>query len=198
LDGAGTTTQLERLGRALRERGLTVTLTREPSDGPVGTLIRQALTKRLRMRDGAPLSPETLALLFAADRVDHVGSEIAPALERGEWVLSDRYLLSSLAYQSPAVPMKWVETVNAFAPPPDLTLFVDVRPATAAKRRAHRGGAGELFEDEVTQRRVLRQYRQALRLRMKRERISIVRGEGSPEEVTRLAWSQIERVFGSP
>src|SRR5690349_10994916 len=91
LDGAGTTTQLECLSRALRQRGATVCATREPSDGPVGVMLRQALTGRLGLKGGAPLSHETLALLFAADRMDHLQAEVLPALERGETVICDRY-----------------------------------------------------------------------------------------------------------
>ena len=74
--------------------------TREPSDGPVGTMIRQALTGRLGLPGGAgPLAPETLALLFAADRTDHLAAQVLPALAAGKVVLCDRYVLSSLAYQ---------------------------------------------------------------------------------------------------
>ncbi|HLL53606.1 MAG TPA: dTMP kinase, partial [Myxococcaceae bacterium] len=92
LDGAGTTTQCERLASELRSRGFRVLVTREPSDGPVGTMIRQALTGRLGMPGGnGPLAPETLALLFAADRADHLHARVRPALERGEIVISDRY-----------------------------------------------------------------------------------------------------------
>ena len=83
LDGAGTTTQCEALGQALRAAGKRVATTREPSDGPVGMLIRQALTGRLGLGRGAPLTPDAMALLFAADRVDHVASEIEPALKKG-------------------------------------------------------------------------------------------------------------------
>src|SRR4051794_39709628 len=100
LDGAGTTTQTERLATRLREEGHRVLTTREPSDGPVGMLLRQALTGRLTLPGAhAPLADETLALLFAADRTDHLASRVEPALGRGEVVLCDRYVLSSLAYQ---------------------------------------------------------------------------------------------------
>src|SRR5579864_7294663 len=99
LDGAGTTTQLVRLAERLRRAGERVVATAEPTDGPIGALIRQALRRRLVHRDGRALTDESLALLFAADRVDHVAGEIEPALARGQHVLCDRYVLSSLAYQ---------------------------------------------------------------------------------------------------
>lgn len=193
LDGAGTTTQCERLGAALRARGFRVLTTREPSDGPVGTLIRQALTGRLRLPgDMGPLAPETLALLYAADRTDHLHARVRPALERGEIVLSDRYLLSSLAYQGSALPMAWVEEANAFAGPADLTLFVQVSPAVAARRRAGRGGEAELFEAEALQRRIARQYLAAIRRRARKERIVRVDGSGTPDEVTKALLEALE------
>ncbi len=188
LDGAGTTTQCERLAAELRARGFRVLTTREPSDGPVGTMIRQALTGRLGLPGGkGPLAPETLALLFAADRTDHLNARIRPALERGEIVLSDRYLLSSLAYQGAGLPMAWVEQANAYADKPDLTLFVQVDPAIAARRRAGRGGDAELFEAEELQRRIARQYLTAIRRRAAKERIARIDGNGAPEDVTKAA-----------
>src|SRR4051812_23154926 len=128
LDGAGTTTQADRLGSWLRAQGRKVHVTAEPTAGPIGGLIRLALGKRLVTQAGAALAPEALALLFAADRLDHWESDIAPKLARGVDVLSDRYLLSSIAYQSVENEMGWIESVNSRVPPPDLTLFLRVRP----------------------------------------------------------------------
>jgi dTMP kinase len=195
LDGAGTTTQTQRLAERLRAEGTRVRTTREPSDGPIGTLIRQALTGRLGLpgRSG-PLSEETLALLFAADRRDHVDAEIAPALERGEWVLCDRYLLSSLAYQGTALPRAWVETINATAPSPDLTLFLEVKTQVAASRRGGRGGPAELFENDARQRKVARAYRESIRLRSRHERIVELDGSQSVDQVTEAAWQQIKKL----
>src|SRR5215471_2535238 len=100
LDGAGTTTQAERLASRLRQAGYAVLVTREPSDGPVGTVLRRALAGGVALpHRGGPLSDHTLALLFAADRMDHLCAEILPALGKGQIVLCDRYLLSSYAYQ---------------------------------------------------------------------------------------------------
>ncbi|WP_426731062.1 dTMP kinase [Myxococcus faecalis] len=197
LDGAGTTTQAERLAAALRAEGHGVLTTREPSDGPVGTLIRQALTGRLGLPQGAgPLTPQTLALLFAADRTDHLAARVLPALEEGKLVLCDRYVLSSLAYQGASLPMRWVEQVNDYAVSPDLTLFVGVAPEVAAKRRAARGGAAELFEADEAQRRIAKQYLAAIRRRAKKERIVHIDGEQGIEAVTRASLVQIRRLLG--
>ena len=100
IDGSGTTTQLERAVACVAGLGHRATATREPSDGPVGHLLREALLGRLHMPDGEKLDGRTMALLFAADRIDHLQREIEPQLAAGTSVLSDRYLLSSLAYQA--------------------------------------------------------------------------------------------------
>lgn len=194
LDGAGTTTQCEAIAAALRRRGHEVWVTREPSTGPVGSLLRQALSGRLTRPGGKPLCDDTLALLFAADRTDHVASEIDPALERGAVVLSDRYLLSSLAYQGAALPMDWVAALNARARTPDLTLFVEVSLAEAARRRRARGGDEELFDAPQVQRRTARQYRKAIALRKKAgEEIVVIDGDLKVAQVTALCLSALEK-----
>jgi dTMP kinase len=196
LDGAGTTTQLERLGAALRGQGHAVLTTREPSDGPVGTLIRQGLTGRLGLpQGGGPLTPSTLALLFAADRADHLAAQVEPALAQGKVVLCDRYVLSSLAYQGKDLPMEWVAELNRDARPADLTLFVEVDVATAARRRAVRGGAEELFEAEAAQRQIAKRYQQAVALRGGREHVVRVDGAATVEAVTAEALAAVQRVL---
>jgi len=185
LDGAGTTTQVERLATALKAEGHSVLTTREPSDGPVGVLIRQALTGRVVLPGSAgPLAPETLALLYAADRTDHLRARVLPALEAGQVVLSDRSVLSSLAYQGASLPMEWVESINSHAIPADLTLFVQVSIEVAARRRAARGGPEELFDAEEKQRRISRQYEAAIALRGTREHVVRIEGDASVEAVT--------------
>jgi dTMP kinase len=193
LDGAGTTTQAQAIAKVFRAEGREVVVTAEPSTGPIGTLIRQTLTGRLGLpgHEG-PLTAETLALLFAADRVDHLAAEIEPALARGALVLSDRYLLSSLAYQGAQVGMAWVAALNQAARRPDLTLFVTVDVKTAAKRRGVRGGREELYESDAVQRRTAAQYQKAIALRRRaREQIVTLDGGQTIDEVTRAAVAQI-------
>ena len=192
LDGAGTTTQSAAIAAALRAKGRTVVTTREPSDGPIGKLIRQALTGHLTLAARRPLTPETLALLFAADRVDHVAREVEPALASGAVVLSDRYLLSSLAYQGSQLPIDWVAEVNGRARMPDLTLFLEIDPEVGAQRRAVRGGKRELYETRAIQRRTAKQYLNAIALRRKAgEKIVVIDGGQSVAEVTSAALKAI-------
>jgi dTMP kinase len=185
LDGAGTTTQAARLQAWLEARGRKVHLTAEPSRGPVGTQIRHVLSGRLRGAGGRPFSPEALALLFAADRLDHWESEIRPRLEEGMDVVSDRYVLSSLAYQAVDTgAADWVAAINGRAPAPDLTLFLEVRPAVALRRRYAASGEREIFEVPAFQKRVHRAYRDALRRIVRAgERVAVVPGEQPVDEV---------------
>ncbi len=192
LDGAGTTTQCAAIAARLRADGRKVLVTREPSDGPVGTLIRQALTHRARLPDGRPLTAATLALLFAADRVDHVAAEIEPALEEGAIVLSDRYLLSSLAYQGAELPLNWVAGINWRSRVPDLTLFLSVDPKLAEQRRGARGGREELYESSAAQKKIAKAYRKAISLRMGAgEKIVELDGSRPVAKVTQAALSHI-------
>src|SRR5580693_8502583 len=100
IDGAGTTTQVARLADRLRGKKHPVRTTREPSDGPIGALVRQVLTGRVIVPGGRAPNWTTMALLFAADRMDHMEAEIEPWIAEGGIMVSDRYDASSLAYQS--------------------------------------------------------------------------------------------------
>lgn len=161
IDGSGTTTQAVRLAHHLETCGETrrqVLRTAEPSTGPIGRLIREAL------RDTKIVGDEALALLFAADRIDHIETEIGPAITRGAVVITDRYLLSSLAYQSSYLPTDWVLSINARARRPDASILLRVSAETAEQRRQHRGGETERFDAIERQRRIASAYEQALTL----------------------------------
>ena len=153
IDGAGTTTQARLLVDSLCQAGQRAHLTREPSDGPLGRLIRQVL----RHQTG-PVDRAALALLFAADRVDHLQREIEPMLAQGAHVVTDRYVYSSLAYQSMDLELEWVATINTLAPEADLTIYLRVDPQTAAQRRGSRGAGAELFETDAQQQRICAIY----------------------------------------
>ena len=190
IDGSGTTTQAARLAASLRASGHPVVSTREPSDGPLGVVLRQALTRRL-----VGLSDRVLALLFAADRLDHLASVVEPALAKGKVVVSDRYVLSSLAYQGMRLPLAWVEALNAAARPADLTLYLEVDPGTAARRRQGRGGTEELFDADEVQRAVARAYRRVVRKHARAQRVVRVDGRAAPDEVAREILSRVRAVL---
>jgi dTMP kinase len=197
LDGAGTTTQAARLAGWLAARGRRVHVTAEPSRGPVGALVRQVLSRRITGPEGGDFDPRALALLFAADRLDHWEGEIRPHLERGEDVVSDRYVLSSLAYQSVSTgDAAWVAQVNARAPAADLTLFLRVAPAVALRRRYAASSEREIFEVPAFQRRVHAAYGRALRrLRASGDRVVEVPGHLPVEEVGRRVADAVEALL---
>jgi len=185
LDGAGTTTQARLLGERLRAGGRAVHVTAEPSGGPAGALLRQILTGRVAGPGGAPVDPGAVALLFAADRLDHVAAEVEPRLAAGSDVVSDRYVLSSLAYQAVTTgDPAWVAAINRRAPAPDLTVFLRVRPTLALGRRRRAETTPELYERAALQRRVAATYERALaRLRRAGERVAVLDGERPVDEV---------------
>jgi dTMP kinase len=134
-EGAGKSTQVRLLVDALRESGRTVTVTREPGGTRVGAAIRALL---LDPATGA-LAERTEALLYAADRAEHVATVIGPALARGEVVISDRYVDSSLAYQGAgrSLPLADVAALSALATGglvPHLTVLLDVDPEVGLGR----------------------------------------------------------------
>jgi len=112
---------------------------------------------------GEKFDRSALALLFAADRLDHARCEVLPALRSGKWVVSDRYVLSSLAYQALDLPQPYIAAINTRAPRPDLTLFLDVPAEVSLRRKKAQAPHPDLFEDLATQRRVARNYLQALK-----------------------------------
>lgn len=157
IDGSGTTTQRGALANALRARGHVVLETNEPSSGSIGRLARERLAQ-----GAASLDRGALALLFAADRLDHVATEIEPALAAGQIVITDRYVMSSWVYQSLDCDPAWVRSINRRAPWPDLTFVIDV-PASEGMRRilARRGALGpalEIYETTPLQERLAAGY----------------------------------------
>jgi dTMP kinase len=160
IDGSGTTTQLGLLERHLTARGRRVRATREPSQGPVGRLLREILLGGHRQPDGAPVDGQAMALLFAADRRDHLRREIEPALTAGFDVVSDRYLLSSLAYQAQEAERDWVAALARDVRRPDLTLLLDLPSETAAARRRAAGRIEERYDADAVQAAVAARYRE--------------------------------------
>ena len=129
LDGCGKTTQAKLLAKKLRKSHNAV-YTAEPSRGKIGTFIRKRCLYGKKR-----LSTVVEALLFAADRVEHVENEVRPALYEGHLVISDRYVYSSLAYQGAAgLSIEWIEQINEHALKPDLAVFIDVDPKTVMHR----------------------------------------------------------------
>lgn len=181
MDGSGKSTQAAMLADALEARGIPVVRTREPGGTPVGERVREILLS------GAPgeLDLGAEALLFAAARAELVRRVVAPALEEGRWVVSDRFLDSSLAYQGAArgLGVDTVLAVNRLAVgdrAPDRALVIDVPVALATSRRCAAPDRIEAEGDGFLER-VAAGYRD-LAARFP-ERVRLVDGTGAPEEV---------------
>jgi dTMP kinase len=155
-EGVGKSTQLKRLAEALRAHDLDVIETREPG----GSQGAEAIRKLLLEGEAERWTPEAEALLFAAARADHVARTIRPALERGAWVLCDRFLDSSIAYQGAAGgvgadAIRQLHAIGSRGFLPDRTLLLELPSAEAARRLDSRGGAdrmeakGDAYHDRV-------------------------------------------------
>lgn len=159
LDGSGTTTQAALLTQRLGGLQLRVAATFEPTDSIIGKLIRDVLSGRVRVTDGA------LALLYAADRDNHIHNPedgILRMLKDNDVVISDRYLFSSLVYQGLQIPEHHVESYNSFFPLPEILVYIDT-PVEECIRRIHsRGGDKEIFEVESFQKQVYARYNDVL------------------------------------
>jgi len=163
IDGAGTTTQSKLLHKYLTDMGVRTHITREPSDGRLGRMVREVLSGRLASSAGTPFDRRALALLFAADRMDHIISEIAPKINACEVVISDRYTLSSLAYQSIDCDLRWVETLNSQAMLPDLYIFLRVPPSVSLKRIENSRKKKDIFEELMFLEKVASAYEKAMK-----------------------------------
>ena len=147
-DGAGKTTQAGLLGAWLEARGREVVRTREPGGTALGASLRELLLH------GGDVSPRAEALLYAADRAQHVAEVVRPALERGAVVVQDRYIDSSLAYQGAARSLDpgEVRGLSEWASGglwPHLTVLLDVSPELAVARRSAAGGTADRLEREA-------------------------------------------------
>jgi dTMP kinase len=194
IDGSGTTTQTERLVEHLRRRGRTAVSTREPSAGPVGRLLREVLLGHHRISRDVSLDGRTMALLFAADRFDHLQREVEPILAAGNDVVSDRYLMSSLAYQAEEADREWVALLARGVRPPDLTILLDIPIEVAARRRLLAGRPEERYDADSYLSRVADNYR---RLARANASAVILDGSAAREDVAAVVVAAVEARFAS-
>ncbi len=153
LDGSGKTTQAKFLAKKL-EKTYKVILTAEPSLGKIGSFIREDC-----LYEDKRLPTEAEALLFAADRIEHMHNEVKPALDDGKIVICDRYIYSSLAYQGNAgLSLDWIKTINARALQPDFSIFIDVAPEKVIERLQRKKSVMETLEIQQRVREVYLKY----------------------------------------
>ena len=192
-DGSGTTTQLNTIEQFILHNKLTlppVYITFEPTKGSIGQLIRRSLKGEIN------LSPQTIAMLFAADRNEHLfGSDgIAERCRRGELVVCDRYLPSSLVYQGITCGDELPARLNQHFPRPELLLFFDIESETALKRIEKRGQK-EIYEYMDFQIQVRERYKTLLpELSAQGVKVHTIDASNPPEDVARNVWEIIKEL----
>ena len=195
IDGSGKSTQMARLAQRLEQAGIDCLTTCEPTNGPIGRLLRQVLTGQVEC-DSRVVAP-----LFAADRLDHLLREedgLCRAVEAGRTVLTDRYYFSSYAYQSVDLPLEWVIEANrpcAELLRPTATLFIDVSPELALERIAQNRTGTELFETRERLVRTREQYFRAFDLQKDWERVVLIPGDREIEAVAQDIWAAAAPFF---
>jgi dTMP kinase len=182
VDGAGKSTGLEWFVAALRQRGIDLLVTREPGGTPLGEQLREILLHQ-------PMHAETEAMLMFAARREHVEQVIRPALQRGTWVISDRFSDASFAYQGGGrgVPLAKLEQLEQWVHgdlQPDLTLLFDI-PIEVARQRLDNNASLDKFEREKGE--FFERVRQAYLARVARmpQRYAVIRAEKTLSEVQR-------------
>ncbi|MBQ7499532.1 MAG: dTMP kinase [Clostridia bacterium] len=190
IDGSGKGTQIKLLAEKLDRIGKEYVLTKEPTDGNIGKLLRQYLTRSIEGDE------RSVAALFAADRLDHIFGKggMLDLIDKGKTVICDRYYLSSYAYHSVGVDMDWVISMNseaAAALRPYAQIFIDVSPETAMERIKARGEKLELFEELERLTRVRNNYFAAMEKLADVENLIIVDGARSPETVAEEVFDRL-------
>ena len=180
LDGSGKTTQAKILAKKINN----AIYTSEPSKGLIGHYIRNSYLYSKKR-----LSPFVEALLFAADRIEHLESEIIPALNEGTTVICDRYVFSSLAYQGASgISLDWIETINKAILYPDLAIFIDVEPEKSMRRL---NSKKSLMENLQTQTKVRDIYLKFV----EDKKLTLVNGDNTKTKVTEDLFSIVKNYF---
>jgi dTMP kinase len=195
-EGTGKSTQADLLAKRLRNFMISVVQTREPGGSLGAEIIRHVLLSGA----AKPFGPDAEAVLFAAARADHVLTTIRPALDRGRWVICDRYIDSTRVYQGalgqvdPRV-IKGLERLTAGDLIPDLTFVLDVDPEIGLERAAARRklGAADRFERETIE--FHQKLRQAYRdiAAANSERCVLIDAQGGPQEISEQIWKVVDR-----
>lgn len=195
IDGSGKSTQIQMLANKIQQEGIRCYQTCEPSGGPIGSLTRQILTGRIKTDN------RVIAAMFAADRLDHLLNEvdgIISKVKEGICVITDRYYFSSYAYHSVDVPMDWVIKTNeesAKVLRPDVTVFIDIDADTAMDRINKNRFHTELFEKKSRLEKVRNNYLKAFELLKNEEKVIIVDGTKTVEEIAEEIWKQVKPLF---
>lgn len=195
IDGSGKSTQIDLLSNRLKEKGIYCYTTMEPTDSPIGSIIHQIMTGRIKTDN------RVIAGLFVADRLDHLLNDvngILPKILEGTTVITDRYYFSSYAYHSVDMPMEWVIQANSQSKEilqPTVTIFIDVEPDLAVERIAKNRFHQELFEKKSRLIKVREKYLEAFKKLEDEEEFIIIDGNKSEEEIAEKIWDELNKYF---
>lgn len=195
IDGSGKSTQSKMLAENLREDKHKPYITFEPTDSPIGSVIRNIMKGRINA------DHKTIAGLFVADRLDHLQNEvngIVKKLEEGYTVITDRYYFSSYAYHGTHMDMEWVIQANAMSTGilrPDINIFIDVPPETCMQRISENRSIMDLYEtlDNLTA--VRDKYFEAFQRLKNEEHVVIINGNRPAEAIAADVLKEVEAVM---
>lgn len=196
IDGSGKSTLVRHLKEQMTAEGIPFYDTCEPTNSPIGSIIRNVLNRRIQMDE------KTIAALFLADRLDHIQNEangMLKFLDQGIHVISDRYYFSSYAYHSTHMPMDWVINCNVLCAEllrPDLNLFINISVETSLGRLQKNRTFHDIFETKERITSVRNNYLEAIERLKDQEQISIIDGERSPDAVFADVWTEVSNVLG--
>lgn len=194
IDGSGKSTQVKLLTDNLKKAGHKVHSTFEPTDGPIGAVIRNIFNHRIEA------DHRTIAGLFVADRLDHLLNKtngILKKLEDGYTVITDRYYFSSYAYHGAHMSLDWVIEANSLSADllrPNLNIYIDISPEISMKRLNSGRNSMELYETIENLRIVRDKYLEAMEQLKFKENIFMTDGNRSPELIAADIWNEISRI----
>lgn len=195
IDGSGKSTQVKILKEKLEAAGLKVYTTCEPTDSPMGKMIRDIFSHKIEA------DHRTIAALFVADRLDHLLNKtngILKMLEEGYTVITDRYYLSSYAYQSPHMDLNWVIQANSLSAGllrPDLNIYIDISPEISIERLNKGRTSIELYETIENLRNVRDKYFEIIELLKNEEKVFVIDGNKNPDAIATGIWDKISSQF---
>jgi len=192
IDGSGKSTQSKLLEEKLKAEGIKVYHTYEPTGSPIGQMIKKIFRHEMEA------DHRTIAGLYVADRIDHLTNSqngILKKLEEGFTVITDRYYFSSYAYQGTHMPQDWVIMANSISADvlrPDLNIFIDIAPEVSFERVSRNRDKIELYESIENLKQVRNKYFEAFDKLKLEEKIFIVDGNRSVEEIFNDVWQKVK------
>ncbi|MBL0309579.1 MAG: dTMP kinase [Bacteroidetes bacterium] len=194
IDGSGKSTQVKLLSDQLKKEGHRVYVTSEPTDSPIGSMIRDILKHQMEA------DHRTIAGLFVADRLDHLLNKtngILKKMEEGYTVITDRYYFSSYAYHGTHMSLDWVIEANSLSADllrPDVNIYIDISPEVSMQRLIDGRSSMELYETTENLRSVRDKYLEAFERLKFKENIFTIDGDRPPEEIAKDIWKEVAQL----